>query len=43
MGRGGYNKTTVPEEPVSSFVAFASPDQFDMRGRGGYNDVQDDE
>lgn len=43
MGRGGYNKTTVPEEPVSSsFASFASPGQYDM-GRGGYNEPQSDD
>lgn len=41
MGRGGYNVPSDnpnPKPPVSSFIECRS-----MQGRGGYNDVQDED
>ncbi|XHF96897.1 hypothetical protein AWENTII_000509 [Aspergillus wentii] len=47
MGRGGYNapaQSTEPSHPVSSFSSITPPPVLlRMQGRGGYNDIHDDD
>jgi len=44
MGRGGYNSpTSSAPQPVSSSPCSGPSRYLSMQGRGGYNDVHDDD